>query len=522
MPSFVQAHGTSGLGAQSKSAGSTLTVVNLGVAAGSTLIAVIASDNTSAVLPTLSSLSKPGGESASWTITAGAATSSTAAAGVRVAVARIDTTIAWPAGGTDFLFTLSASVTAKAAVVLEFTSVGAFINVGTSGNSAGGTPTASLVSGDTRAGGLIVGVGGWETSAALTADSDTTNGSWSSAFTNATSGSTADTNIRAYAQYKITSAAGAQSFNPAGANDANSMLLSFDVPAAITANPDGIATGEALGTPAATIPITAVPDGIATGEALGSPTATLGAGGITATPDGIASAVALGTPDATLPITAVPDGIASGENMGSPAMTSALTAVPDGIGSLVAVGTPAATLPITAVPDGIPTAAALGDPEATVSNPGITARPDGIASSVAMGTPDATLPIEAVPDGIGSAVAVGPPVVLTSLVASPDGIASEEAIGEPGALLTLTAVPDGIASEVVLGEPFALLVLVAVPDGIPSEAALGTPRWVLPPRDITVEVVSVSLSPAVAHMTQHPATVEDVSGHPARVVRMEI
>ena len=141
-------------------------------------------------------------------------------------------------------------------------------------------------------------------------------------------------------------------------------------PAPQTLSPGGIASGEALGTPALqhvlrigrggaseeafgtpTLAHRLVPGGIASSEALGAPALAL-----RLSPAGIGSEEALGTPSLQH-VLAIPS-IASEEGVGAPSLAPAIS--PPGIASGEALGTPA--LALTLAPGGIASAEGLGNP----------------------------------------------------------------------------------------------------------------------------------------------------------------
>lgn len=121
-------------------------------------------------------------------------------------------------------FTPNATSPAKCFLVLRFsggttTMVGTVVNAngsGTGPGAAGMTTSTNPGSGD-----LVIGVYGLERplGEGFTADTDTTNGSWAQpsntgpVLINATSGGSAVTNVRELIQYKITTGAGAQTWD---------------------------------------------------------------------------------------------------------------------------------------------------------------------------------------------------------------------------------------------------------------------------------------------------------------------
>lgn len=182
-------------------------------------------DNLTATTPTIASLSVPGGETADWRrLGFFDSPNASANAGCRGELWGIQTTQQWDSAYA-ILATPSAS-TGKIAAV-GFSAEGGSLTVrgSGSGTSTGGTPSASTAA--PASGDLVIGGAGWETSAAATADSDTTNGSWSAADTVNTTGGSATANVRAMLQTKLPSAAGTQTYNPADASDSGAVIVSL-------------------------------------------------------------------------------------------------------------------------------------------------------------------------------------------------------------------------------------------------------------------------------------------------------
>lgn len=187
-----------------KTSGSTipLTFTSTAIPADSLIFAVFAFDNTGVTTPTVSSVSKPAGETASWSITNVDSFQSGSAAGAKGAVAWIKTATAWSAGET-ITATLSESVTTRVGVATVFYGVG---TVSGSIASEQHGSTIALSSGAIPSTGQLVVGGVWtENNAAPAADTDTLDGSWSSEPVN-TSGGSAQTNVGMRLHYKITNA----------------------------------------------------------------------------------------------------------------------------------------------------------------------------------------------------------------------------------------------------------------------------------------------------------------------------
>jgi hypothetical protein len=289
----------------------------------------------------------------------------------------------------------------------------------------------------------------------------------------------------------------------------------FGTPAAtlaVTGSPSGIASAETFGTPAASLAVTGSPSGVASAEAFGTPVATLGDVGITGSPSGIASAEAFGTPAATLAVTAAPSGIASAEVFGTPAATLALTASPGGIASAQAFGTPAATLALTASPSGIASQEAFGTAAASGA---LTVSPSGIVGSEQFGTPTAVKALTASPGGVPSAEVFGTPTAITSGVSSPTSIPSAEAFGSPTAVIPITAGPSGIPSEEQFGAAVAVLPITGSPPGIPSGEVFGSPAAALA---LTATPGSIQTAEAFGTPTASQAILAEAVGIPSEEV----
>lgn len=176
-------------------------------------------DNTSSTAPTITSITVPAGETASWQCIARVNSStSTSGSGTKEELWAI--TVANSGGWSAFspVATLSGAVTAK--VSAGFCKSGGSTNVRTDISTtpmAGSTSSTSAPSNaNTRplSGDLVVGLAGFQTATLPTGDSDTTNGSWSSAVTSVTSLGTDNLNVVLIMQNKIVTASGTQTYNP--------------------------------------------------------------------------------------------------------------------------------------------------------------------------------------------------------------------------------------------------------------------------------------------------------------------
>lgn len=152
----------------------------------------------------------------------------------------------------------STSVTAKAWTLSSVNGGAGTPTYVTGGQATGSSTTPSVTSGSIASGDMIVGAFGAEagTTQTLTGDSDTTNGSWSTAqyaeFGSTTSGMTAGS------QRKVVSAAGAQTFNVTLgiSSDWAAAWISIDEVGSVTHDATGTATGTGTLAGAAVTPTT--------------------------------------------------------------------------------------------------------------------------------------------------------------------------------------------------------------------------------------------------------------------------
>lgn len=222
-PVFVRAH----TGGQTKTTGTTLTctmgTVNV---AGNTLYLAFAADNaTGNTSPNITGISKPGGESASWVFKGQFLPfGGTGANSVIGELWAITTTVAWT--GFSPVVTIDTARNGKAVRMLEFSGATTTLR-GTVGvdNDGAGAPSAAT---GADLSDLVIGMSGWESDDVPTGDSDTTNGSWSTVYSIATTGGLDESNILVALQYKITTGTGTQTYNPTGAvGDCGCIVAAF-------------------------------------------------------------------------------------------------------------------------------------------------------------------------------------------------------------------------------------------------------------------------------------------------------
>ena len=224
----------------STSSGTSLTVNHGVVDVGETLVVGVVADNvTNATLPTISSITKAAGETNNWVLI-GSVDSSTATAGggVRGMLYAITATVRWAAATQTI--TLSTAITAKAAVSRTFYGVTTTARgtvpsgtTGAAGVSTSGAPTATTAGTAIVAGDLVLGLAATESTTIPGLDSDTLNGSWVGFSAGLATSGNATTAVALRPQYKIVTAAGAQTFNPTCNTDSGVCVVGL-VPQVLT------------------------------------------------------------------------------------------------------------------------------------------------------------------------------------------------------------------------------------------------------------------------------------------------
>ena len=213
---YVGVAGYNGL----KVAGTTIATTNgVNTVAGNLLQLCVVFDNAAtASKPTVSSISKPAGETASWVFLGAARSTSTSAGAFSSGeMWAIKTTVAWPNATTPITVTLDTSVTQKAVFVRQFSGVDAVLRstVGTA-YSTTTTAASATTTGTTPAiGDLALGMFFQSNSVLFTSfsDTDTVGGPWLLLAGFDTTGGSSATNNALGTQYKILSAASHQTFN---------------------------------------------------------------------------------------------------------------------------------------------------------------------------------------------------------------------------------------------------------------------------------------------------------------------
>lgn len=210
---FVRAHTRGASTADTSVVSATLAAE---VPAGNLLVAAVGARTARTVM----SLTKPAGETASWTkIT----TNSQAAASCELWA--IKTTVAW-ASGTVVTATLSSSTSRQAFLLAEFSGVDAVIR-GTAGAGDSTTSATSATSGpEVTAGDLVLGAGSQAAGGffdRIRVDADTLAGTWTETDrSGARTGFGDSLGLDITLQHKIVTAGGAQTFNVQGYSDQTS------------------------------------------------------------------------------------------------------------------------------------------------------------------------------------------------------------------------------------------------------------------------------------------------------------
>ena len=266
---------------------------SVSLTAGEFVVAWVACDNTAGTDQPGISLVKHGGVSQAYTVVASHAAANTSAGGATRGFIIIVPAISATATGL-FEVTFTAIPAKSTAVVAVFDGVST--TVGHTAQ-ASATPGGNLIFSETgagiEAGELLLVLTSCENSAAMTMDTDTTNGAWvqpGGDGSAVTSGGGAAANVAMMAAYKIPTAQGAQQWLATGsANDGGACGV------ALAATPTGPVTVPVTGALAVTATLTAA--------AVGTPRVA-GALAVTATLTAAAAITAIQTIAGALPVTA--------------------------------------------------------------------------------------------------------------------------------------------------------------------------------------------------------------------------
>ena len=200
--------------AQNKTSGTTLTFQpDSTVAVGDLLVICMACDNNNATTPTVTCAdnSASGGTANAYTVTT--RNSGQALPGAGVAGSLIYCLVTRQIETTDTITaTLSNAVTPKALVAQTFTGASGSLRGTAAVASATSGTAASVANTNPLSGDLVVAM---VTSEGITtgADSDTTNGSWSTQVQLGTTGGSDAANVKVSMQYKVVTATGTQTFD---------------------------------------------------------------------------------------------------------------------------------------------------------------------------------------------------------------------------------------------------------------------------------------------------------------------
>lgn len=270
--------------ANSTTAGPTLALTGITAAVGEWLVLAVAADNNGPAGASSTSASITDAAGNTWTQRASTnyTPGATAADGTTVSIWTCVVTHALSSATITVNF--SPDTTAKAAVLKKASpgsgEVITFDAVGAGVTATGTTFSAGAVS--VNVGHTIFGWTGLENNSAPTADSDTTNGSWSTAQTATASTGTSTTSQSISGQHKTVTATGSQTYDTTGGatrdGAANYLILFFDISAAGTsagiaaASAAPLVAGASAGTATASaaVQISGVASGAATAIAEGS------------------------------------------------------------------------------------------------------------------------------------------------------------------------------------------------------------------------------------------------------------
>jgi hypothetical protein len=227
-----------------KTAGTTLVVTTTAeIPSGALVVVRGAWDNTGTGTTSPTPTGTVSGASLTWTKRGERGSGSASAAGVVGGVFTAPVTTA-VASGTNITLTVSASVTARNLVV-EYVAGASYSAVAAVTNGAT-TGAATVTISPTAIGQMVHGVvyGEGDTSTAFSQDTDTTNGSWDTLPLFGTTGNNANANVVSVGGFKIVTATGAQTYNPATFTPGGADWVATAI--VLTANADHLAAPTSL------------------------------------------------------------------------------------------------------------------------------------------------------------------------------------------------------------------------------------------------------------------------------------
>lgn len=376
------------------------------------------------------------------------------------------------------------SVVAKAWTFIEVNASVGIATFRTGGTGTGGNQaspnvvTASVTSGECAICGVVS-----ETNNALTGDSDTTNGSWSTAQT--TSAGSGATGVSIITQQKVVTGTGTQSYT--ATHTAADCIAAYIIVQEITVTnvtPDPTVATFVVPDPTigkGTVGLTPSP----TSASFVVPDPTIGIGTVGLTPDPTHATFTVPTPtvqtgqdiqpDPTVATFAVPaptvaaggvnvapDPVSASFVVPDPAVTKgALDVAPSPVVATFVVPDPALTVgAVNATPSPVVATFAVPDPEVRNGN---TLAPDPVAATFAVPAPALTPgAVNVAPDPVAATFAVPTPAVTSSYGLTPDPVSMTLAVPAP----TLTAgaanlTPDPVVMTLAVPDP-----VVSYPDEI--------------------------------------------------------
>lgn len=206
---------------------------------GDKIVAYLARDNIANDPATGDSITTtPGSETYTRVALAQPSGTSTANAGIVGAAFYADVVSTWAGGTNTVTATMPDAPADRVFYVEHWRNLGALRGTA---DTNGSTTNASATTTDPTTGDVVIAMSCWEHSSAstVTADADTTNGSWSAATPQLASGGTTTAAVKLITQFKIVTATGNQTYNPTNSTTADSVAiaLTFAPAAAATAAP---------------------------------------------------------------------------------------------------------------------------------------------------------------------------------------------------------------------------------------------------------------------------------------------
>jgi hypothetical protein len=466
--------------------GTTLETFTFSASIGDMLVLLVAVDNagTNGAAPGITSVTTTSGSGAvgSWSTTETNYDPGSASAGATLYI--ITGTVTTAFVSAQLTVTFSTTINQAASYGYKVTPGGGeaveviTIGSGATGNlSSYSIVTSSITSGDTVIGAVAV-----ETDDAITADADSTNGSWAGTLTNVDDTGADAVCMRIHAQYKTVTGTGTQTFNPTSAT-ARDAAVNYIVLRGVSDTTDDllandVSSASSVTSPAITQTHVILANDVASASSVTAPALTQVHALLA---NDVASASSVGTPALLEVVPLLADDVASASSVSVPAIGQVHIITADDVASASSVGTPAVGQIHALLADDVASASSVSTP-ALAHIHVLTANDVSSASSVS--TPALTEEAgdtvdDLLAEDVASASSVSTPALgqIHALAANDNASASSVSVPAFGQVHALTA--DDVTSASSVSAPALAEVGagtdVLLADSVSSASSVSTP-----------------------------------------------